>query len=124
MRNLRFTKTHEWVRQDPDHGFTVGMTEHVLTTLGELVSLQLPQPGQECRADEEVAAAESAKVAVAVSAPFDGVILAVNKAASDTPTRLNKDPLEEWVFKIQPHNPEDFNALLSADAYQQFLSTI
>lgn len=124
MSDLRFTNTHEWVRQGPDHSFTVGMTEHVVTTLGDLVSLQLPQPGLECRSGEEVAAAESAKVAVGVSAPFDGVILAVNQAVSDTPTRLNNNPLEEWIFKIRPRNPADFDTLLSADAYQQFLTTI
>lgn len=124
MSDLRFTKTHEWVRQGQDHSFTVGMTEHVLTTLGDLISLQLPQSGQECRSGEEAAAVESAKVAVGVSAPFDGVILAINEVACDTPTRLNNHPLEEWIFKIRPRNPADFDTLLSADAYQQFLTTI
>lgn len=124
MSNLRFTRTHEWVRQEPDHSLAVGMTEHALTTLGELVSLHLPLAGQEFRAGDEVAIAESAKVAVGIVAPLDGVILAINQVAGDAPTRLNNDPLEEWVFKILPRNPHDFDALLSADAYRQFITTI
>ena len=124
MKNFRFTQTHEWVRQEPDHSLAVGMTEHSLTTLGDLVSLQLPQPGQEFRAGEEAAVAESAKVVLGISAPVDGVILAINRAAGDAPSLLNSNPLEEWIFKIRPGNPGDFEALLSADAYQHLLTTI
>lgn len=116
--NLKYTKSHEWVRRESDGTLTVGITDHAQDLMGDLVYVELPEAGRKLTAGKEVAVVESVKAASDVYAPVSGEITASNAALADTPETINKDPYGEgWMFKIRPSNPADVNALLDAAAY-------
>jgi glycine cleavage system H protein len=117
--DLRYTETHEWVRDNGDGTFTVGITEHAQEALGELVYAELPQPGRTVSKGEAVAVVESTKAASDVYAPVDGEIVAVNPALADAPQTVNDAPYDGgWLFRIRLANPAQCAALLDAAAYE------
>lgn len=117
-RNLKYTKSHEWVRRESDDTLTVGITDHAQDLMGDLVYVELPEAGRKLAAGKEVAVVESVKAASDVYAPVSGEITASNAALADAPETINKDPYGEgWMFKIRPSNPADLNSLLDAGAY-------
>ena len=79
--------------------------------------MQLPEVGSDVAANQQVAVVESVKTASDVFAPMSGKIIAVNDAATDAPETINEDAYAAWLFKIQPSNPAEYDALMSADAY-------
>ena len=87
--NLKYTKSHEWVRAEADGTITVGITDHAQDLLGDLVFIDLPDIGQELAAGQESAVVESVKAAADVYAPLAGVVTEVNTVAADTPEIVN-----------------------------------
>ena len=83
--NLKYTKSHEWVRAEPDDTVTVGITDHAQDLLGDLVFIDLPEIGAEFAAEQEVAVVESVKAAADVYAPLAGVVTELNTAVADAP---------------------------------------
>ena len=117
--NLKYTKSHEWVRVEDDGSVTVGITDHAQEALGDLVFIELPEVGKELACGEEAAVVESVKAAADVYAPISGVVSEVNSAVVDAPESLNADAWSAWLFKLTPANAAELGALLDADAYQQ-----
>jgi len=117
--NLKYTKSHEWVRAEADGCVTVGITDHAQEALGDLVFVELPPVGKALAAGEEAAVVESVKAAADVYAPLSGVVTAVNDAVVDAPESVNQDAFSAWLFKLQPNDAAAVNALLDAAAYQQ-----
>lgn len=115
--NLKYAKSHEWVRSEADGTVTVGITEHAQELLGDLVFVDLPELGAELSAGQEAAVVESVKAASDVYAPVSGVVLEVNNAVVDAPESVNQDAYAAWLFKMKPANIADVNALLDATAY-------
>ncbi len=115
--DLRYSAEHQWARRDDSGTITVGITDHAQETLGDLVFVQLPEVGAEVTAGKEVATVESVKTASDVFAPMSGKIIAINEAAADAPESINEDAYSAWLFKIQPSNPAEYDALMTADAY-------
>ena len=115
--DLRYSAEHQWARRDDSGTITVGITDHAQETLGDLVFVQLPEVGTEVSAGKEVAVVESVKTASDVFAPMSGKIVAINEAAADAPESINEDAYSAWLFKIQPSNPAEYDALLTADVY-------
>ena len=115
--DLRYSAEHQWARRDDSGTITVGITDHAQETLGDLVFVQLPEVGAEVSAGKEVATVESVKTASDVFAPMSGKIVAINEAAADAPESINEDAYAAWLFKIQPSNPAEYDALLTADVY-------
>ena len=115
--NLKYTKSHEWVRIETDGTVTVGITDHAQELLGDLVFLELPEVGREIVAGEEVAIVESVKAASDVYAPIGGTVTEVNTDAIDAPEAVNQNAYEAWLFKIKPANTTDMETLLDAAAY-------
>lgn len=116
--NLKYTKSHEWVRRESDGTLTVGITHHAQDLMGDLVYVELPEAGRKLEAGKECAVVESVKAASDVYAPVSGEIIAANPALSDTPETINKDPYGDgWMFKIRPSDPKQVDALLDAAAY-------
>ena len=111
-----FSEEHEWIEVEGDTG-TVGITDYAQETLGDLVFVQLPEVGSDVAANQQVAVVESVKTASDVFAPMSGKIIAVNDAATDAPETINEDAYAAWLFKIQPSNPAEYDALMRADAY-------
>ena len=115
--NLKYTKSHEWVRAEADGTITVGITEHAQDLLGDLVFIDLPEVGKEFVAEQEAVVVESVKAAADVYAPVSGTVTEVNSAVADAPESVNQDAYAAWLFKMKPANIADVEALLDATAY-------
>ena len=115
--NLKYTKSHEWVRAEADGTITVGITEHAQDLLGDLVFIDLPEVGKEFVAEQEAVVVESVKAAADVYAPVNGTVTEVNSAVADAPESVNQDAYAAWLFKMKPANIADLDALLDAAAY-------
>ena len=124
MTNLRFTKEHEWVRLE-DGIATVGITEHAQEALGDVVFVELPDPGREVEEGEAISVVESVKAASDVYAPLTGRITEINQAIIDDPALVNRESAGEgWFFKLALADTAAFDALLDEDAYNAFLATL
>ncbi len=118
---IRFTKDHEWVRLDGSIA-TVGITAHAQEALGDLVFVELPEPGRDVAAGEAVAVVESVKAASDVYAPLDGQVTEANPKLTDDPALVNRDPAGEgWFFKLELTDPKAFDALLDQAAYNALI---
>jgi glycine cleavage system H protein len=115
--DLKYTETHEWLRREADGSITVGITDHAQEALGDLVFIELPAVGAAFAAGKEMAVVESVKAASDVYAPLAGVVTAVNDSVVDAPESVNRDAYANWLFRLKPNNPADFDALLDATAY-------
>jgi len=116
--DLKYTKSHEWVRVNGDI-VTVGITDHAQHELTDIVFVELPEAGRKVKAGEPCAVVESVKTASDIYAPLSGEILEINQAVVDDPALVNKEPFAGgWFFKIRLSAPTDINSLLSPDKYQ------
>ncbi len=116
--DLRYTPTHEWVRREADGTITMGITFHAQDALGELVYVELPEPGRTLAQGEACVVVESTKAASDVYAPVDGEVVAVNTALAEAPETVNGAPFGDgWLFRMRPSNPAQIDALLDAAAY-------
>jgi len=115
--NLKYTKSHEWVRVEGDGTITVGITDHAQELLGDLVFVELPEVGKEFAAEQEAAVVESVKAASDVYAPISGTVTSVNTSVSDSPEAVNQDAYAAWLFRMKPANPAEVDTLLDAAAY-------
>ncbi|MBY8966251.1 glycine cleavage system protein GcvH [Algiphilus sp. NNCM1] len=115
--DLRYTKSHEWVRVESDGTMTVGITDHAQAELGDLVFVEVPEVDRALKASEACAVVESVKAASDVYAPVSGTVVAANEKLADAPELLNDDPYGEgWLFRLSGDAAEA-EALLDADAY-------
>ena len=115
--NLKYTKSHEWIRTEADGSITVGITDHAQELLGDLVFIDLPDVASELTTGQEAAVVESVKAASDVYAPVGGMIIEVNTAVTDEPESVNKDAFAAWLFKMKPSNVAELDGLLDAAAY-------
>ena len=115
--DLKYTKSHEWVRVEADGTVSVGITHHAQDLLGDMVYVESPKVGRQVAAGEECAVVESVKAASDVYAPIAGEVVAVNEAVTDAPEKINQDAYSAWMFKLKPANAADVNGLLDAAAY-------
>ena len=116
--NLKYTKSHEWVRLEADGTVSVGITFHAQEQLGDVVFVDMPAPGRKVKRDEECGVIESVKAAADIYAPLSGEIVAGNGELADAPERINQDPYAAWMFRLKPDDPAEFAALLDAATYQ------
>ncbi|MEI6160848.1 MAG: glycine cleavage system protein GcvH [Roseococcus sp.] len=123
MPDTKYTKDHEWIRFEGEVA-VIGITDHAQNALGEVVFVDLPEPGREVTAGEAVAVVESVKAASDVYAPLTGRVTEVNSGLVDEPALINSEPSGAgWFFKIMPEGalPED---LMDADAYAAFVESL
>ncbi len=120
--DLRYTKSHEWVRDEGDGTVTVGITDHAQEQLGDMVFVELPEVGAGFAAGDACAVVESVKAASDVYAPVDGEITEVNDALADSPELVNQDPYGDgWLFKMKPADVAALEELMDAEAYAAWL---
>lgn len=118
-KELKYASTHEWVRNEGDGIFTVGITEHAQDLLGDMVFVELPEVGDAVAAGDDVAVCESVKAASDIYAPIAGEIVEVNEELEDAPETVNNDPFGDgWLFKIKAEDPSEVEGLLDAEGYQ------
>lgn len=115
---LKYTKSHEWIRVEADGTLTIGVTDHAQEALGDVVFLELPEPGRTLAAGEACAVIESVKAASDIYAPVAGEVVASNQEAADAPESVNADAYSAWLFKIKPQNVADTESLMDAAGYQ------
>lgn len=118
MNDLKFTSTHEWLREEQNE-VTIGITDHAQQLLGDMVFVELPEVGDEVHAGDELGVVESVKAASDFYAPISGVITAINEAVVENPAIVNTDPyVAGWLVKLKPNHPDEIKQLLSAAQYQ------
>lgn len=116
--DLRFTKSHEWVRRNDDGTVTVGITDHAQELLGDLVFVEPPETGASVSSGEDCAVVESVKAASDVYAPVSGEVIGGNEALADTPEIINQDPYGDgWIFKMTLSDAGELDALMDPAAY-------
>lgn len=115
--NLKYAKSHEWVRVEADGTVTVGITDHAQELLGDLVFIELPEVGKALAAEQEAAVVESVKAASDVYAPVAGTVTEINQSVIDSPESVNQDAFTAWLFKLKPVNIADVETLLDAATY-------
>ena len=119
---IRYTKDHEWVRLDGTTA-TVGITSHAQDALGDVVFVELPEPGREVTEAEAVAVVESVKAASDVYAPLTGRVIEVNGKLADDPALANRDPAGEgWFFKLNLADTTAFDTLMDQAAYDALVA--
>ncbi len=101
--NLLCSKSHEYLSDNGDNTFTIGLTDYAVEQLGDIVFLELPEAGAEFKKGETFATVESVKAASEIYMPISGKIIEVNNTAVETPEILNEDSFEKgWLVKIDP----------------------
>ena len=120
----RYTKEHEWVVLDGDIA-TVGITDHAQVQLGDVVFVELPELNREVVAGEACAVVESVKAASDLYAPLTGKVVETNSEIIDDPALVNSDAEGEgWFFRIEIDDTDSFEALMDADAYEEYVETL
>jgi glycine cleavage system H protein len=120
--DLKFQKSHEWVRIEDGGRVRVGISDHAQGLLGDLVYVELPKVGDKVEAGAGCAVVESVKAASDVYAPVSGEVIEVNDALADKPETINEDAFGDgWLFAIKLDDPDELDALLGADDYAELI---
>jgi len=120
---LRFTKSHEWVKSLADGSVEVGITDHAQHALGDLVFAELPETGRSVKAGEAFAVVESVKAASDVYSPITGTVTGRNDSLAATPELINQDPYGAgWMLRLAPLGADAVAGLLSAADYAAYLA--
>ena len=121
--DLRYTKSHEWVRRKAPDLVEVGISDHAQAALGDLVFAEVPQAGRQLAAGEACAVVESVKAASDVYSPIAGKVIAGNPALASQPELLNQDPYGGgWLFQLAPAAIQEIDRLMSAAEYETYLA--
>ena len=119
--NLRYTKDHEWVSIDGDVA-TVGITDFAQKELGDIVYVEVETLDQTLDQDEVFGTVEAVKTVSDLFLPLAGEIIEFNESLETTPEQVNSDPYGAgWMIKVKVSNVEDFNGLLSSEAYKELI---
>lgn len=122
--DLKFQKSHEWVRVEDDGIARVGISDHAQDQLGDLVYVELPELGATVEAGAGVAVVESVKAASDIYAPVSGEIIEINEALSDRPETINEDAFGDgWIFAVRMRDRAELDALMSADEYAETMES-
>jgi len=118
--NLKYTRSHEWVREEEDGTYTVGLTDYAQDALGDIVFINLPEVGDSLTKEEAFADVESVKAVSDVFSPLDGTVLEVNEELLDEPQKVNEDPYGAWLVKVEKTG--DNEELLNAEEYAKVVA--
>ena len=121
---MRFAKSHEWIRPEADGLATVGISSYAVEALTDLVFMQLPAVGKKVKAGESIGEIESVKAVSDIYAPVSGEIVAVNTALPGSLETLGNDPFGEgWLVRIRPDDPRELDGLLDRGAYDALVAS-
>jgi len=117
---LLYRESHEWVRDEGNDVVVVGISDHAQAALGDMVYVELPEPGMSYEQGDACAVVESVKAASDAYAPVSGEVIEVNTALEDSPELVNNDPYGDgWLFMVQMSKPDELEGLLSPEAYAE-----
>ncbi|WP_260285737.1 glycine cleavage system protein GcvH [Peribacillus aracenensis] len=121
-KELRYTKEHEWVKTE-DGKVRIGITAFAQSELGDIVFVELPEIGDELKANEPFGSVESVKTVSELYAPISGKVVEVNEDLSDNPEYVNESPYEKaWMVVLEPSNSSDIENLMSAEEYESLIN--
>jgi len=121
--NLKYAKSHEWLKPMDDGTCLIGITEHAQDQLGDMVFVEVPDVGRKLAVGEACAVVESVKAASDVYSPIGGEVVESNQALADAPELLNQSPYDQgWLMRLRPSNPADVNALLDSKSYAALIA--
>jgi glycine cleavage system H protein len=121
--DLKYTRTHEWVRLEGDIA-TIGITDHAQTELGDITYLELPEIGDGIESAKPLGIVESVKAASDVYAPLDGEVIERNEAVISSPDLINTSPYDQaWLLKIRINDPGQAASLLAPPDYDEYAAT-
>ncbi len=121
--NLKYTKEHEWLKDNGDGTATIGITEFAQGELGDIVFVELEESGFEFSQDDVFGTVEAVKTVSELFAPVDGEVVEINEALEDNPELVNDDPFGEgWMIKIKITDASQLESLLSSDDYADLTS--
>ena len=124
MADLRYSEDHEWVRVEGDIA-VIGISDYAQEQLGDVVFVELPEPGRAVAQGDEAAVVESVKAASEVYAPVGGEVVEVNEPLADDPGLVNREPTGGgWFLKVRMSDPGEVDALLDEAAYRIFVSAL
>ena len=116
--DLKYASTHEWIRVNENGVATVGISDHAQDALGDIVFVDLPEPGAIVNAKDEIAVVESVKAASDLYSPISGEIIEVNEVLAEAPETVNAGPYENgWFLKMTINDKAELDELMDADAY-------
>ena len=116
---LKYATSHEWVRNEGDGTYTVGISEHAQELLGDMVFVDLPDVGDEFDAGEDCAVAKSVKAASDIYAPISGEVVAINEELEDAPEQVNSDAYGDgWLFRVKASDESELANFLDAEGYE------
>ncbi|MCU7914917.1 MAG: glycine cleavage system protein GcvH [Candidatus Thiodiazotropha sp. (ex Gloverina cf. vestifex)] len=122
-KELRYAKSHEWLRDEGDGTATIGISEHAQELLGDLVFVDLPEVGAKVEAGSDCAVVESVKAASDVYSPVTGEVIEVNESLDDAPETINENAFGNgWMFKVKLDDAGELDSLLDADAYDALVA--
>ena len=116
---LKYTRSHEWVKEEEDGTMLIGLTDYAQSELSDLVFVNLPEVGDELEAGEVFADVESVKAASDVYSPVSGTVAEINEELLDAPEKINEDPYGAWLVKVE--NVSDTVELLDCAGYEAVL---
>jgi glycine cleavage system H protein len=120
-KELKFTKEHEWARDEGDGRVRVGITDYAQDALGDVVYVDLPEAGTEVKAGEPFGEVESTKSVSDVYSPVSGTVIEANTGLQDRPELVNEDPYGEgWMIAIEIPDRAQLEGLMDAEAYRSF----
>ena len=120
-QDLRYTKTHEWVKTQGD-SLTIGLTDFAQKELGDIVFIDVPEVGDKVTAGVSFADVESVKAVSEIISPVSGVVAEVNEALVDAPEAINEKPYEAWIIRVEEF--EGMHELLSAQEYEELTKEV
>lgn len=117
-KQVKYTKSHEWVSVDGSGLATVGISDYAQGALGDVVFVDLPAVGSVAKATGEIAVVESVKAASDIYSPVSGEVVEVNSALQGSPDLINSSPLGEgWLYRLKLSDPAELDGLLDETAY-------
>lgn len=116
---LKYVTSHEWIRDEGNGVYTVGITDFAQEQLGDVVFVELPEVGSEVNREDAIAVVESVKAASDIYAPLSGEIVEVNEMLADEPEKVNEEPYDAaWFFKVKVSEESELEDLLTAEQYE------
>ena len=119
--DYKYTKEHEWIKPDGKNA-TIGITHHAQESLGDIVFVDLPKPGAEISSGKTFGSVESVKAVSDLYAPASGTVTEVNGELATAPEKVNSEPHQAWMVKVQLSDPKELDGLLSAADYEKFVA--
>ncbi|MDR3011668.1 MAG: glycine cleavage system protein GcvH [Chitinispirillales bacterium] len=122
--DLKYSKTHEWVKLGDGGIAKIGITHHAQDTLGDITFVDLPKVGASLKKEGEAGVIESVKAASDLLSPVTGEVTAVNDAIASAPESINSDPYGAgWLYAVKVADQAEIDGLMDVAAYEKFLET-